>query len=74
MSKAPRISAREMITALRRAGFVVVRRRGSHSRLRHPDGRCTTVSVHSGETIGAGLFGKILRDCEMTIDDFEALM
>ena len=36
------------------------RTRGSHVFLRHPDGRTTTVPIHSGETIGPGLLRAIL--------------
>lgn len=39
--------------------------KGSHHFLHHQDGRSTVVPVHSGETIGPGLFGKILRDCDL---------
>ncbi|NLB66098.1 MAG: addiction module toxin, HicA family [Lentisphaerae bacterium] len=49
-----------------RLGFVVIRIKGSHHFLRHPDGRATVVPVHKGETIGRGLMAKILSDCEVT--------
>jgi len=53
---------------------VVVRVRGSHHRLRHPDGRVTTVPVHAGETIGPGLLSQILRDCDLTDEQLVALL
>jgi len=74
MSRRPRIDARRVIAALSRAGFEVSRVKGSHHFLKHPDGRVTVVPVHSGETIGPGLFGKILKDCDMTREEFEALL
>ena len=52
MSKTPRLSAKEIIAALGRAGFVLSRIKGSHHFLKHPDGRKTVVPLHSGETIG----------------------
>ncbi len=55
---------------LEKIGFRVVRTRGSHTFLRHPDGRATVVPVHSGETIGPGLLGAILRDVEMSVENF----
>lgn len=64
-SRLPRITGREMIDALAGAGFVVVRVRGSHHRLRHADGRRTTVPVHGKETLGPGLINAILRDCDL---------
>lgn len=57
-----------MIAALKRAGFVVVRIKGSHHVLVHDDGRRTVVPVHAGETLGPGLIRAILRDGEMTAD------
>jgi predicted RNA binding protein YcfA (HicA-like mRNA interferase family) len=34
----------------------------------------TTVPVHAGEIIGAGLLLKILRDCEMTPEQLADLL
>lgn len=66
MSTFPAISGSQLIRALARLGFEVIRTKGSHHFLRHPDGRCTVVPVHRGETIGRGLLAQILRDCEVT--------
>ena len=74
MSRAPRVKGDELIAVLNRAGFAVIRIKGSHRFLRHVDGRSTVVPVHSGETIGPGLFHKILRDCKMTEEEFRKLM
>jgi len=65
VTRLPRITGREVVAALRKAGFEVVRIRGSHQFLRHGDGRGTVVPVHAGETIGPGLLTSILRDCEL---------
>lgn len=70
MSKFPSLSGKEVVTILKKAGFTIERQRGSHVFMKHFDGRVTVVPVHSGETIGAGLLSKILRDVEMTKDDF----
>lgn len=59
---------------LTRAGFVVVRVRGSHHFLRHADGRRTTVPVHVGESIGPGLLSKILRDVQLSRTDLQQLL
>jgi predicted RNA binding protein YcfA (HicA-like mRNA interferase family) len=74
MSKLPHLRGRELIKALAKAGFAVVRVRGSHHFLRHKDGRATVVPVHAGETIGPGLLIKILADCDMTRDQLAALL
>ena len=70
MPKLPRRRGREVIAALRRAGFAVVRIKGSHHFLKHPDGRCTVVPVHAGEIIGSGLMKTILDDAEMIVEQF----
>ena len=69
-----RVSGREVISALQRAGFEITRSRGSHHFLRHPDGRVTTVPVHAGESIGPGLLSKILRDAKLSRSEFEELL
>lgn len=73
MPKLSPISAKELIKILEKQGFQVVHQKGSHVRLKHPDGRRTTVPMHSGENIGIGLLRKILRDINITRDEFEKL-
>ena len=74
MSKLLRIRGKELIAALRRAGFQVIRVKGSHHYLSHPDGRVTVIPVHAGETIGPGLLLKILQDTEITRAQLVALL
>ncbi|MDO9463045.1 MAG: type II toxin-antitoxin system HicA family toxin [Deltaproteobacteria bacterium] len=74
MSTFPSITGNRLIRALRKIGFEVVRTKGSHHFLQHPDGRCTVVPVHRGETIGRGLFAQILRDCDLTREEFQKLL
>lgn len=74
MTRLPNLSGQQLIAALRKAGFEVLRVKGSHHFLRHFDGRCTVIPVHRGETIGPGLLSKILRDCDLTRDDLLALL
>jgi predicted RNA binding protein YcfA (HicA-like mRNA interferase family) len=74
MTRLPSLTGDEIIAALQTIGFVVVRVRGSHHILRHSDGRVTVVPIHAGETVGPGLFSKILADCELTRDEFATLL
>lgn len=74
MTRLPRLTGKECIAALGKAGFEVVRVKGSHHFLRHSDGRVTVVTAHAGETIGPGLMAKILRDCELTSEELRALL
>ena len=74
MRKLPAIMGSALIKALKRLGFEVIRTKGSHHFLQHPDGRCTSVPVHRGETIGRGLLTQILRDCEITRDELQKIL
>ncbi len=69
MSKTPIFTGKELIKQLMRFGFEVTRIKGSHHFLKHSDGRCTTIPVHSNEEIGRGLLSKILTDCEIQINE-----
>ena len=64
----------EVLQALRKVGFEETRQRGSHVRLRHPDGRVVTVPVHPGQEIGRGLLRKIIRDAEISVEKFLSLL
>lgn len=74
MSQLPSVTGRQMIAALGKLGFEVARVRGSHHILIHGDGRRTVVPVHSGETLGRGLLAQILRDCQITREEFRTLL
>jgi predicted RNA binding protein YcfA (HicA-like mRNA interferase family) len=74
MTRLPRARGREVVRALEKSGFVAERKRGSHIFLKHPDGRTTTVPVHSGETIGPGLLRAILREVELSVQELADLL
>jgi predicted RNA binding protein YcfA (HicA-like mRNA interferase family) len=74
MTRLPRVKGKEIVRALEKTGFLAERTRGSHVFLKHPDGRATAVPVHSGETIGPGLMRAILRDAELSTDEFMKLL
>ena len=52
MTKLPRVTGKNWLARYARLVFEVIK--GSHYFLRHPDGRCTVVPVHRGETVGPG--------------------
>jgi predicted RNA binding protein YcfA (HicA-like mRNA interferase family) len=74
MPPLPVISGKELIVYLQSLGFTVVRINGSHHRLKHVDGRVTTVPVHKNDDIPKGLLRKIIReDLEMDLTEFTNL-
>jgi len=73
--KIPILKPKEVIKVLEKLGFVNTRRsKGSHFRYCHPDGRKTTVPVHKGKDISKGLLRKILRDMEISPEEFKKLL
>lgn len=71
MPKLSPIRGKDLILILKKQGFKQVHQKGSHVRLKHADGRKTTVPIHSGEKVGVGLLRKILRDANISRDEFE---
>ena len=74
MTSFPALTGKDLLLALKKAGFSLVRVRGSHHYVQHADGRSTVVPVHAGETIGPGLISKILRDCELNREQLQKLL
>jgi predicted RNA binding protein YcfA (HicA-like mRNA interferase family) len=74
MPPIPVVSGTELVRALERAGFVVTRVKGSHHRLKHPDGRATTVPVHSGRDVPKGTVRSVLEDAGLTAEDLRTLL
>lgn len=72
-ARVPRVTARELLAALQRAGFSVVRSKGSHVRLRHPDGRAVTIPVHPGD-LRVATIAAILKAAQMSPDDLLRLL
>ncbi len=70
MPRLPSVTAKDLIRVLEGIGFESVRQRGSHLRLKHPDGRVVSVPVHAGRDVGRGLLRKILRDAKLTPNEF----
>jgi len=64
--------AKEVLRKLKRAGFEERRQSGSHLVLRHEDGRQTYLPMHTGD-VPAGTFRSILKQAELTEDEFRDL-
>lgn len=63
-----------VVRALSKVGFEVARQRGSHLFLKRTDGRPTVVPIHCGEVLGPGIMSKILRDAELSGEEFRRLL
>ncbi|MCR4418892.1 MAG: type II toxin-antitoxin system HicA family toxin [Clostridia bacterium] len=71
----PRVTGKEAVAALRKAGFVVVRVQGSHYHLRRSgSGQLVTVPVHTGEILRPKLLRSILDQAGLSVDEFRELL
>lgn len=67
--KLPRdIKPKQIVKALERLGFIPYKGRGSHLRLKHPDGRWTQIAVHP-KTVSPGILNKILHQTNLTLKE-----
>lgn len=73
--KLPRVTAKQLLRALRRDGWMIVRQVGSHATLRHPTkpGR-TVLPLHSGKTLQPGLLRTIIDETGLSADDIRSLL
>lgn len=69
MPKLPRVSGPEVIRALERLGFAVVRQRGSHVVLRRGAFGC---SVPNHREIKTGTLAGVLRQAGVSVEEFTA--
>lgn len=69
-ARLPGASARELVRALEKAGFDVIRQKGSHITLHNPEtDKTTLVAMHPGE-LPRWLLKKIIKDTGLTEDEF----
>jgi predicted RNA binding protein YcfA (HicA-like mRNA interferase family) len=68
VSKLPIISGKKAIGAFVKIGYRVISQKGSHIRLHHPVKKPLTVPNH--KTLGKGLLRKLLRDSEVSVEEF----
>ena len=69
----PVVSGTQLVTALGKDGWSVVRQRGSHVRLKKP-GRKSALVVPLHKEIRRGTLGGILRDAGLSADDLRRLL
>lgn len=68
----PQVSGKQVVQALESAGFEHRSTKGSHAKLRHPDGRVVIVPLH--RTIVRGTLGSILRQAGLSAAEFLDLL
>jgi predicted RNA binding protein YcfA (HicA-like mRNA interferase family) len=75
MTNVPRgVSVRELITALRKDGFELMRTRGSHRFYQHTDGRQVSIPYHRlSDTFAIGTLKALVKDLGWEDEDLKRL-
>ncbi|MBU1886758.1 type II toxin-antitoxin system HicA family toxin [Candidatus Micrarchaeota archaeon] len=68
--KLPIVDAKTLIKVLTLKGYTKIRQSGSHVQFKNETGIFITVPIHPGQDIGRGLLRKIIRDMELTREEF----
>lgn len=73
MTKPPRVSGRECVRALERAGFSIIRQKGSHIIMRRHE-PFAQVTVPDHHELHTGTLRDIIHDAGLTVDEFVDLL
>lgn len=73
MTRLPSVSGRECIRVLEKAGFYIKRQRGSHIIMQRDDPYANVV-VPNHRTLKRGMLSSILKQADLSVDEFLALL
>lgn len=74
MSKLPRVTADQVISAIQKIGFKLSRQTGSHKIFKNQKGKRITVPYHTGKIIHPKVLLSIINDAELTVEEFIELL
>jgi len=75
MTKIPSLPYDQVIRALQRNGWVVVRQKGSHIRLqKHTSTETLKLTVHAHQPIKRSTLSHILKQAKLTVEEFDELL
>lgn len=75
MPKVPIINGTKLIKILKGKGFILNRINGSHHILIHLEKQITvSVPIHKGKTLGRGITLAIIKDADITTEEFLKLL
>ena len=75
MPKLPVVSGDDAVRAFEKIGYQVARQKGSHIRLRDPQNeRHRPLTVPKHMELKPGLLRKLIRDADLTVEEFEQLL
>ncbi len=74
MTRLPRLSGRDVVSALRRVGYVLDRQHGSHMVLRRAEPPFRRVVVPDHKELATGTLRAIIRETGLTVEEFRELL
>ncbi len=75
MTKVPSVNYRQVVNALQRDGWVVVRQKGSHIRLqKHIDKETLKITVPAHRPIKRSTLSHILKQVRLSVEEFVELL
>ena len=74
MSKLPRLTARQIVSVLEKAGFSLARQSGSHMIYKNAAGKRVTVPFHAAKILHPKVLRNILRDADLSAEQLEAML
>lgn len=73
MPKLPQISGRDCVKALEKIGFRFLRQTGSHLHMRRDD-PFKQIAVPNHKVLKKGLLRSVIRDADLTVEEFIELL
>jgi len=74
LTRLPAVRPTEVVAALKRAGFIEKRQKGSHVIMRHERQRRTTIVALHGKDLPAPTLKEILKQAGLSEEEFKELL
>jgi len=75
MSEIPSLSYVKIVAGFQRAGFVVVRQKGSHIRLqKRVNGNTVKITIPAHKPVKKSTLAKIIKQAELSVEEFKELV
>ena len=74
MPKLPRLTARQIVAVLGKAGFALARQSGSHMIYKNSAGKRATIPYHASKILHPKVLKSILRDAEISVERLNDLL
>jgi predicted RNA binding protein YcfA (HicA-like mRNA interferase family) len=72
--KLPRVTARQLVKVVEGPGFQLVRQSGSHMVFRNNDAKRIVIPYHTGKSLHPKIVSSILKDIDLSIEDFKRML